>query len=590
MACITCRVRKIKCDGALPSCRNCTLRSIRCTYTGERRKRRRLNPDTVGYTAEDSYCFVEGVNSNHRDRNTATTDLRNHPPPAETDPGDRPPRQVPEVTCVDDGGWYRINENVGHVDPADGISLGVASRTAEDFGDGTLLDRILEGDDTDCLKGQSPALWMRVDDGDEYTGPSSGLSTISELGLKSIQDHVPGSVPLCSTISDIRGGILSHLRKPKCIPPDPWPRPTATTVLKPLPRREDVQKYVQAYFSAVQTVFPVLDRAKFESQLAEFFVKPEEQSDSWRALLNAVIASGCRAALSDETASAFQESGQEAWGYFRNALCYETTLVNGVTDLTAVQALSVMTVFAQGMSSPQRLEFTLSSTAARLAHSIALNRSPPAEWNLVDSEKRERNRLFWVVYCLDKTIALRCGRPSVIHDDDISCSFPRGVQVVQNENGETSNDAQGQSQPFDFFLSFTKLARICGAITQGLYSAAALCKPPSPLAASADRILADLESWRQSIPASLRPCQSFSRVLAASGSPRMQLLVLHLSYNYAFCAIHRRFNPMFLQNDENPRSVRQPYLRESPITQIEAARSMVLLMKYLDIESFAPAW
>lgn len=44
---------------------------------------------------------------------------------------------------------------------------------------------------------------------------------------------------------------------------------------------------------------------------------------------------------------------------------------------------------------------------------LGLHRQALRRWHLSDSEIQERNRLFWVVYDLDKTISLRCGRPSV---------------------------------------------------------------------------------------------------------------------------------------------------------------------------------
>jgi hypothetical protein len=596
MACATCRARKIKCDRTLPTCKNCRLHASHCTYVGERRKRRRLNDaslDRGPSLVEDVCRFADTGDLHPRGLDNACTITQERVVPPERSDGylrsQRPEKQeaMSLRDVIDHDGFQsrallELNANVGASEIASDASFHAALRAAEDDHAATLLDNILAGSDTDCLKDSNPAVWMRLDDGDEYTGPSSGLSTISHLGLKWICDHVANSAALCSTIQDIRSGVLSHLRRPKCLPPGPWLGPDTSVALKPI-SPAIIDKYVDAYFSTVQTIFPVLDRAKFESQLAISGSEPTGQTDSWMALLNAVLASGCRAALSDDTANAFQESGREAWAYFRNALYYEAKLIHAATDLMAVQALAVMTVFAQGMSSPQRMEYTLSSTAARLAQSLALNRQVPAAWKLTEDEQCERNRLFWVIYCLDKTIGLRCGRPSVIRDDEISCCFPRGIQMVQT--GDSEPERAGL--PFDFFLCFTKLARICGITAQRLYSAAAQCLSSSQLLATANRILEDLESWRQSIPVALRPGQPFGRIHAADGFSRAQLLVLHFSYNYVLCAVHRRFTPIFTQDDEDQELV---VLRATPVTHIEAARSMVLLTKYLDCESYSPAW
>jgi hypothetical protein len=293
----------------------------------------------------------------------------------------------------------------------------------------------------------------------------------------------------------------------------------------------------------VQTIFPVLERAIFDPWLTARLERPTA-TISGCALLNAVIASGYRAALSDETTSGFQNSSRESWGYFQNALWYESKLVNGHTDLLAVQALAVMTVYAQGMSSPQRLEYTLSSTTSRLAQSLSLHRHAPPEWGLSEDELEERSRVFWVVYCLDKTIALRCGRPSAILDDDISCPFPRShITPLQ--------DTSDNRTPPSFFLLYARFSRICGRISSLLYSATALCQPSSHLANLARRVLANIESWKMALPTRLRPGQHFGRIQTVGDYSRLQLLVLHFSYYDSICAVHRRFTAIFVDNEIN---------------------------------------
>jgi len=383
---------------------------------------------------------------------------------------------------------------------------------------------------------------------------------------------------------DIRKSILGHLRQPKCISPGHFSTPGTPPPLKPIPR-SDLTRYVDAYFSMVQTLFPILDRDQFGDQLAKYGIDASGTMYSWNALLNAVLASGCRAALSNETPEAFQASGREAWGYFQNAMYYESKMINASTDLLAVQALAVMTVFAQGMSSPQRLEFTMSSAAARLAQSLALHHFPPPEWGLSEKEQQERNRLFWVIYCLDKTIALRCGRPPVLHDHEISCAFPHGAGTVLSIERGSELTPHGHS--VDLLLCAVKLARICGMITEKLYSASGLCLPAAELQQDATRILKNLDAWRRTLPPSLQPGKPFGKTRGLSHASQMQLLVIHSTYYYLLCAIHRRFTPMFTQDGKDSRH----YISSSAeVTHMEAARAIILLTKFLDIESFTPGW
>lgn len=546
MACQACRMRKIKCDRTRPVCQNCRLRVSHCTYAGERRQRRHTDAGAGGLPAVQRRQQYQPPVYDYASTDS-TALLGTTAPPY-------------------------VNTGCSSASPASQSSTH------------SLLDGILgdEGEgECDSTPGppppsRNPAVWMRLQDGDEYTGPSSGLAVISDVGLEWIRAHTAGvedadADGLCATIDEIRTVLMSHLRQPKCVPPGALALHTSLTALTPLPPPATVRRYVDAYFGTVQTVFPVLDRDEFDALWETYGIAEGAGPPSWQALLNAVLASGCRAALSDEeTAAAFQASGRAAWAFFQNALAYEPLIIHHATDLTAVQAMAVLTVFAQGLSSPQRLEYTLCSMAVRLAQGLALHRRPAAEWGLTDSEQRQRDRVFWVIYGLDKTIALRCGRPAVLQDDEISCRFPRQVKVHDDH-----------VDGLDFFLCFTRLTRICGAAARQLYSVAALCTPSAPLAATMEQLLSDVAQWRDSIPAQLRPGRPI-HATATTAAARMQLLVLHATYFYVLCAIYRRFTPLFTQGE----------VVDTQITKghVEAARALVLLTKHLDVESFTPAW
>ncbi|KAH7131835.1 fungal-specific transcription factor domain-containing protein [Dendryphion nanum] len=617
MACGNCRLRKVRCDSSRPRCNNCSQRGAPCLYGGERRKRRTPGgADAVPYTAafrlvgrdgkargQGRYGHVSALRDSTTARpqrlaleesmivddapSTTNFDPQENetipetlsvviaplqpPPSPQTIP--RPPSFGPDTDAT--FGMYPAN-------------VEIPSRQPE-LEAGWLVDRILSCEESRASNDRNPSIWIRASNSDEYTGPSSGLVALSDLGIQWLQSNVEGSDALCEAIGNVRNGIFNHLRQPKCITHDQWAHPTLNLghhILRPLPPRETLDTYVACYFDQVQTLLPILDRSKFEHQLTLSFLEGATPTASWNALLNAVVASGCRASLSDETPHGFQHSGSEAWAYFQNALWHEALLVNGPTDLLAVQALAVMTVFAQGMSSPQRLEYTLSSTALRLAQSVALHREPPTELDLSSDEREERNRTFWVVYCIDKTVALRCGRPSAILDDEISCPFPRQFARMDRRGSAESGSAE------TFFLVFTKFARLCGRISRQLYSASALSQPSSNLIFSASKILADVESWKRDLPAQIRPGQPFNRIESITNFSRLQVLVLHFSYNYATCAVQRRFTPIFVGNDQEGQSLSNciPLNPGDSPSLAEGARSMILLTRYLDIESYMPGW
>ena len=601
MACTACQTRKVKCDRTRPTCNNCSQRSIPCIYSTERSKRRKLDHNIAPFAG--TYRFVTHVADGNR-KKERPPDKATSPQNDAAAPASKLPASGTETSAAGLDGSDVDDETLPFPWPASaGTCSGPVDGNPSPLARGSdpgrpadpspLIERILAGDDSDSILDRHPAVWMRVEDGGEYTGPSSGISILSDLNLEWLRTNLRGSEALCGILKGVRSGILNHLTRPKCIAADLWPNPDTPVVPKPLPSPQEIERSVESYFSDVQVIYPIVDRSRFEARLHKYNEDPSGCTDSWKALLYAVVASGCRAALSDETAEAFQESGREAWAYFRSALCYETKLVHGATDLTAVQALAVMAVFAQGMSSPQRLEYTLCSTASRLAQGLALNLCPPPEWNMSESERCERNRTFWILYCLDKTIALRTGRPPTIRDEEITCPFPRDVSVVQSTYPSSTRTGQSPTEDipkFDFFLVLTKFSRICSRISHHLYSAAALCRPSTELVEMANGILASLEAWRQSIPARFRPGQSFNRLPPLNYASRQRVLALHLSYSYAICSVHRRFMCFFTDYEIGQCNGVDVMLTCKPMTHIEAARSMVLLTKHLDIESYSPGW
>jgi Fungal specific transcription factor domain/Fungal Zn(2)-Cys(6) binuclear cluster domain len=614
MACERCRVRKVKCDNVRPSCVNCVQRTIRCVYVNERQKRRklteaeiesrlhrveslvRIQKDQARVSRSDRDQRFEPKNTSHRQAEATNgpwhlnssicgMNSENEVSILEESP------LVNEIDCniqsTDEGSGPEMQSECGQ-------AVGIANRFHEcNITSGNMLSQILSDQDPTDLQDENTAVWIRVYDGDEYTGPSSGISFLSAQGLNWVRGNAGRSQALCSIFEDLKNSVRNYLRVPKCVANDTWACDLKEHIRKPLPSTVTIWTYINSYFESVQCIFPVLDRTKFESRTREYLSSTSIVDTAWYALLNAVLASGCRAALSAETADAFRDSGREGWAYFQNALAVEAELVHKATSLAATQALAVMTVYAQSISSPLRLEYTLSSTAVRLAQSIGLHRKSPSEWNLSFEEQRERNRTFWVIYCLDKTVALRCGRPCILDDADISCPFPRAPRSGQGDIAVgAAESAKGRQVDFDFFLCYARYARICGIVAKDLYSATGLSKSCDELTSRAAELLEEINTWKQTIPDDFRPGKRFRPSTLPDHVGMIGGLALHFGYSYIICAVYRRFSTLFERGGQSG-ELRQRRIFASSITAVnsmEAARSMILMTKHLDIESYSPAW
>ena len=182
-----------------------------------------------------------------------------------------------------------------------------------------------------------------------------------------------------------------------------------------------------------------MHRPEFERHLRVHLAGRTHYHDSaLYALRNAVYAVGCRVYSSENPAADFENVHREAWAYFSKSLSVHSELLLSKPTLRSVRALLSMVckfssvkaqavlnvgtcqaLFAEGLASPA-LSSGLVSNAALLALSLGLHREPSDGYFHKDSDAVQRIWLFWAVYCCEKHIAQRCGRPSVSQIDVVA--------------------------------------------------------------------------------------------------------------------------------------------------------------------------
>ncbi|UKZ79983.1 hypothetical protein TrVFT333_007747 [Trichoderma virens FT-333] len=292
----------------------------------------------------------------------------------------------------------------------------------------------------------------------EHHGPGSWLSICSKPGIRWVSDKV-GSIEF----REVAQGLVADWTKHLTLSQYP------TTQHGPDLDFETAWRYSTSYFDSTQdAAFGVVDRADFEDHLQRHFQSAgTDYGDAASyALRNAVYAVGCRA-MPAYTCSDPSQNQDESLQLFFNALSELPNLLFMPSGLRAVQALAVMTSYAELLGSPS-VEYMLCGAAARLAQSKGLHRQPATAWCLPEREKFHRECIFWTIYCYDKGLALRCGRPSMLENDEISCQIP-------------TRTPSGSAVDLDVLVASIRHAQICADIFKSLYSPKSLNKPPDDL-------------------------------------------------------------------------------------------------------------
>ncbi|KAJ5632774.1 fungal-specific transcription factor domain-containing protein [Penicillium lividum] len=349
----------------------------------------------------------------------------------------------------------------------------------------------------------------------------------------------------------------------------------------PEPEVKNAWKYVSGYFENSQdSIFGVIIRSDFDSRLRVHFQDPNRSDEdlAWYALRNAVYAVGCRTAASMDGTRDFAEILSESMRFFHNAFFVLSELLFMPSGLMAIQALIVMTSFAELLGSPS-VEYMLCASATRLAQSKGLHREPSRAWNLPRSEMLHRKCVFWAAYCYDKNIALRSGRPSALDDNEISCEIPKEIPGGSTLDVAVMTAAIGH-------------ARICAKISKQLLSVQMFNESPTSLFETIDKLEEELRLWRNSLPNNLAlPKQNDHRLSNNSDQLKANILRLHYSYWGSVIALHAIFHyPWICSAVTRQKPFFEDRIFKSSTWSAEASRQILFTLKdfWLDTSFSSP--
>lgn len=348
------------------------------------------------------------------------------------------------------------------------------------------------------------------------------------------------------------------------------------------PDAETAWSYCAAYFDhSFESVMGIVHRPDFEARLRDHFEQgaPTWTGDvGWDAVRNIVYAAGCRQLLLEDDSITFADAQAESSRYFENVLSVHTELVYGPSGLDAVRALVALAFYAEATAN-EGFEYIVCATAVRLAQAKGLHRQPSKMLNLPEDEILHRNWLFWAIYCCEKLISFRSGRPSAIDDDNISCEIPERAPP-----GSTIDVQQ--------FTLMIQLALLSQRIAQQLGSVSAFRQDPVDLMKSADELYGELEAWKAGVKDFPPP-----RKLAQMDTQRPNCGPLHMVYlQYCYYSAIQSIYAIFsspwisciLGMEKSPFYQKVATTKANKVA--DAARNLIIVTRSVKLDAAIPQW
>ena len=135
--------------------------------------------------------------------------------------------------------------------------------------------------------------------------------------------------------------------------------------------------------------------------------------------------------------------------------------------------------------------------------------------------------LFWICFLVDKEVCLRTGSPPCLVDTHCDLTVPDGLFL-----------AKSLDEALLYFSAMTRLSIIQGQIFDRLYSARALQQNEAELLGTIRVLDMQLEDWRTSLPASIRPSLSPSPPTGNHLADK-HMTIFQVQWHYCMMTIHQ---------------------------------------------------
>lgn len=285
-----------------------------------------------------------------------------------------------------------------------------------------------------------------------------------------------------------------------------------------LPSLQESLPIIEHYFSTCNHFVPIFDERKFKLMLYDWHSTQGDRDKATWAAINVVLALSLQQRFQHDDTS--RNELRMMTRCLNNTRSVITDLVTRKDDLKGIQVLLGLSVFLTGSQEVELIP-TLVASAVKLAQWLGLYRKLGAD-HIDHSEAKERERVFWITYVLDRDTSLRTRGPCLIQDHDLDMEKP-GFEDTEDTVGILIG-SDGRSW-FNFFRCRVHLARIQGLVYDWVFSLPAERLSASEKYENMNRIATMLRDWRNAIPEEYK----VDRLLAMDSRVAQPLASLYLT-------------------------------------------------------------
>ncbi|KAJ4268939.1 hypothetical protein NW762_003010 [Fusarium torreyae] len=490
LACLRCQRRKIKCDGELPTCKNCRNAGATCT-DGESARLKDLPREYIS-SLKNRISWLESI---VRSR-CPDVDLSQDPPATEME-------DAPSDTILEDATDSMLQSPV----------LIPRSELTETIHEPSTIQtpnqpvRSAPGPTgAGALTHEIGLVSLGTNQDPRYIGPSSGYF-LARVMLDSVSKQ------------DERLGRASRNA------PFPTKLVEAIQGPLPLPPRDMATQLCDTYFGAINMQYPVLHRHTFNNMLDRAYEQTSQdpvvsfQVYMVLAIGSAVLSGRIRARIPAES-------------YCLSALQYLDDL-NLENSLQGVQCLLLLLIFTIHSPFVRLNVWYLSYHCVAALLDLGLQRNISTESGISLLEQEMRTRIFWVIYSFDRIIATMMGRPIGIRDEACELRMPIGLsdEQLSNPSQQQTTEVSGEMAFAVHLFRAAKLNSEIKYITQSIVRDSPSYAYPKVVDINdwQTMMLRQLDEWAAQIPGLDSPSELYLRTTCQLRYHGLRMLLLRPS-------------------------------------------------------------